>query len=75
MAKKAPCEYCEIESWQNLADEDGVEPEHGQATVELYPGNILAVTVDMPREDGECDELRWQMPMHYCPNCGRRLDR
>lgn len=75
MARKKPCDYCEqenyIEPWL-----DGVEmnrPWHS-ITAELYPFNGHMTFISQAENpSGETGELWVEIPMNYCPNCGRKL--
>ena len=70
MAKKKPCEYCEDASWFSLDGRNG-----HQLYVEIYPDeNYIGVTSYGADENGDADELSTTVPMHYCPNCGRKLE-
>jgi hypothetical protein len=69
MPKKAPCELCE--DWQQHKTEGTGNHE---LYVELYPANgHIAVLSYATKPDGELEELEMEIPMNYCPNCGKKL--
>ena len=70
MAKKKPCEWCEGEQWNVFSGQNG-----HQLYVEIYPdSNYIGVTSFGADDSGESEELKADIPMNYCPNCGRKLD-
>ena len=69
MAKKKPCEYCEDEQWNCWEGKNG-----HQLNVEIYPDmGYIGISSYGNDENGEADELIADIPMNYCPNCGRKL--
>lgn len=69
MAKKKPCDFCEQD--QQMTQE-GVNGH--QLCVEFYPDNgLLAVTSFANDEVGESRELAIDLPVNFCPECGRRI--
>ena len=71
MAKKKPCEWCGSEQIITVAEGNG----NVQASVEVYPDNyFIGVVVIGINDDGEMTgEHCIDIPMNYCPNCGRKL--
>lgn len=67
---KVPCEYCE-ETWGS----DYKIHRNGYCLwVEFYPyNNIMAAIAQANDEDGEMIEDAINIPMNFCPNCGRDL--
>ena len=67
--RQKPCEYCDGEKF---FQKDG---SNGHAlNVELYPENCLLAVVSFANGDtGEMIELKMDIPMYYCPCCGRKL--
>ena len=62
------CEYCEADHW------DSEFVGRNQVSVELYPEtNFIAVTAFLQSNDDEIQEVCFNIPMNYCPNCGRKL--
>lgn len=69
MAKKKPCEFC-AEDYMDAQN----GPNGSQLYLEIYPdNNILAMTAYARDEIGEQVELQYELPLNYCPNCGRKL--
>lgn len=69
--KQKPCEWCEQEHFiQSEQDARNVS-----ATLEIYPDNCtMAVIIQGISDDGGLThEESWDIPMNFCPNCGRRL--
>ena len=68
--RKKPCEYCENDLFP-----DYIEDRNGFCLwAEFYPlNNIIAVTAQANDEIGEMIERHFEIPMNYCPNCGRKL--
>lgn len=66
--RRKPCELCQDE----IIDSQYVG--RSQLCVEIYPeiGNIY-VGAYFDDEAGESQELSYNIPMNFCPNCGRRL--
>ena len=68
MAKKKPCEYCIEDHW------DSESIGKNQVSVEIYPeANFIGVTAYLQNLSEETEELTFNIPMNYCPNCGRKL--
>lgn len=69
MAKK-PCEWCE-EDYTT----DYVEHRNGYCLwAEIYPfNNVISVMAQANDDLGEMIEDHIDIPMNYCPNCGRKL--
>lgn len=69
--KKKPCEWCESE--QFFGTEDGAK--NVSASLEVYPEEaFMGVIIQGLSDDGELThEERFDIPMHFCPNCGREL--
>lgn len=68
---KKPCEFCEQEQiWQTDYDARNVF-----GSVEIYPENFfIGVCFQGKSDDGEQTfEQSFDIPMNYCPNCGRKL--
>lgn len=68
---KPPCEWCESE--QFIHTEEDARNVHGQ--VEIYPENgFISVWFSGYDDDGGMtSEESIDLPMNFCPNCGRRL--
>ena len=70
--RRTPCEYC--------GDEMYVTPykthQNGYCIWgEYYPfNNVITVLAQANDETGEMIEDYIDIPMNYCPNCGRRLN-
>lgn len=63
-----PCEFCSMEGTIDT-DEFG----QLQSTVEVYPdNNYIGFSVVGLQEDKEV-EIMYEVPMNYCPSCGRKL--
>lgn len=68
--KKKPCEFCEGD-WDTNQDEVNGH----QLCVEVYPeNNFIGITSFALDEVGDTTELTADIPLNYCPNCGRKLD-
>ena len=67
---KRPCEYCE-EEWAS----DYTEHRNGYCLwLEVYPhNNLMAAIAPANDENGEMIEDSIDIPMNFCPNCGRNL--
>lgn len=70
MAKKKPCDMCG-EDWSS----DYIDHSNGYCLwAEGYPfNNFIAVIAQANDEYGEMIEDRLEIPMNYCPKCGRKL--
>ena len=66
MAKK-PCEFCDDELIQIKATNTD------DLVMEVYPGKVIICFGYFTSEAGECVEASVEVPMNYCPNCGRKL--
>ena len=71
--KRNPCEFCGDE----LCGTDTAYVEHRNGYclwAEFYPfKNRIVVTAQANDEMGEMIEDSIELPMNYCPNCGRKL--
>ena len=69
--KRTPCEWCEAERFFRLAE----NARNVQAGLEIYPDNgFLAFYVQSINDEGELKaEESMDIPMNFCPNCGRKL--
>lgn len=70
--KQGPCEYCEDEG--TVFSEDVSSDLNLSLSVESYPENnfIDVSLVGVSPEEREIN-INWEIPMNYCPKCGRRL--
>ena len=70
MARKKPCEWCGEDQIYQV-----VEAQNVSGQVEVYPDNgVIAFWVQGMNDDGELKtEESMDIPMNYCPNCGRKL--
>lgn len=70
--KRKPCEWCEGEQFIRLGTD---ETRNVRADLEIYPDNcIMAFYVQGLSDDGELTaEESVDIPMNYCPACGRKL--
>lgn len=67
--KKKPCEFCEQETVDTQEGSTG-----HQLTMEIYPENgFISVFSFADDGSGESNELHYDLPLNYCPNCGRKL--
>lgn len=68
--KRTPCDFCSGEYWP-----DGIDRRNGYYLwMEVYPfNNLIAVIAQANDENGEMIEEAIQIPMNFCPNCGRDL--
>lgn len=68
--RKKPCEWCEEDVYG-----DYIEHRGGYCLwYEVYPfNNLIAVICQATDDDGEFIEDSVQLPMNFCPNCGRDL--
>ena len=64
---KKPCEFCE-EELTTVQSDIGDD-----LTVEIYPGHMIAAIAFLRTASGELEQATVQIPMDYCPNCGRKL--
>ena len=69
--KRTPCEWCE-EEWTSKY----LEHRNGYCLwLEVYPdSNVMSAIAQANDEDGELIEDYIEIPMNYCPNCGRKLE-
>ena len=70
--KKKPCEWCEAEQVIRVTDEYA---KNTDATLEIYPDNcFMGLNVQGKSDDNEMtSEDTLDIPINYCPNCGRKL--
>lgn len=69
--RRKPCEYCGEELYASpyRTGRNGF-----CLWVECYPfNNVIAVLAQANDEEGEMMEGSIEIPMNYCPNCGRKL--
>lgn len=69
--KQKPCEWCETEQiFRTDYDARNVS-----GTLELYPEQtLISVWFQGMSDDGAMTyEESFDIPMNYCPNCGRKL--
>lgn len=68
--KRKPCEWCENDVYGHY-----VEHRNGYCLwYEVYPfSNLIVVFAQANDENGELIEDSVQIPMNFCPNCGRDL--
>lgn len=68
--KRTPCEWCG-DDWTS----DYVEHRNMYCLwLEVYPeNNVMSAIAQANDEDGELIEDYIEIPMNYCPNCGRKL--
>lgn len=70
MPKKKPCEFCEMED--NIA-EDTVD--NLQLSIESYPyNNFIGICLTGLDTNEHEVEINFEIPLNYCPNCGRKLN-
>ena len=69
--KRTPCEWCEAEQFIRVTD----EAKNVDATLEIYPDEcFMGLNVQGMNDDGGMtSEDTLDIPMNYCPNCGRKL--
>ena len=69
--KRTPCEFCRQETILR-GDE---ECRNVDVAVEIYPDNcFMGVSVHGINDEGQTTgEFEIDIPMNYCPNCGRKL--
>lgn len=67
-----PCSFCE-DTWFS----DYKEHRNGYCMwFEIYPfNNVIAAIAQANDEEGEMIEDSLEIPMNFCPNCGRDLRR
>ena len=66
---KKPCEYCNEDHW------DSESIGRNQVSVEIYPeANFIGVTAFLQNLSEEMEEVTFNIPMNYCPVCGRKLE-
>ena len=65
---KKPCEYCEV-------DYVGYYSDMGEdLMLEVYPGKMIAAVAFFRNQNTEeLEEAKADIPMNFCPNCGRDL--
>lgn len=69
--RKTPCEYCGDEMYASAYKTH----KNGYCLwYECYPfNNVISCLAQANDEDGEMIEDYVDIPMNYCPNCGRKL--
>ena len=69
--KRTPCEWCEGEHIIRLNE----SCRNVDAVVEMYPDNgFIGIGVQVINDEGEVTaEQDMEIPLNYCPNCGRKL--
>ena len=69
--KRTPCDFCENENWDS---EEGTGKH--QLYYEIYPENNVMYFTSYAenQETGETEELGIEIPLNYCPVCGRKLN-
>lgn len=67
---RKPCEWCEDDNCSEyVTDRNGF-----CLWAELYPfNNVISVIAQASDENGYMIERSIDIPMNYCPNCGRKL--
>ena len=66
------CEYCEI--GKRLPDVDDTDLHDSSYVFVDDDDNELSVAIEnVNYATGEMDELYINIPIHYCPMCGRKL--
>jgi predicted RNA-binding Zn-ribbon protein involved in translation (DUF1610 family) len=73
VARKKPCEWCGEEQIIKLSEPNGKI--NVDATLEIYPDNgFMGIGIIQLNDEGEMVlEENYDIPMNYCPNCGRKL--
>ena len=67
--KRTPCEFCAEERWWSSQGRSAHE-----LYIECYPeNNCIGITSFGPDANEEIEELREELPMNFCPGCGRDL--
>ena len=69
MARKMiPCEYCSDDFIRFDSDLGK------NLTLEVYPGHMIAaIAFFINPYDEQTEQATADIPMNYCPNCGRKL--
>ncbi len=69
--KRNPCEWCDSEHIIRVLENCN----QVDATVEIYPDNgIIGICMQYMDEDGAlAAEDGIDIPLNFCPNCGRKL--
>ena len=69
--KRKPCEFCS----DSFVTTDYIEGKNGFCLwIEIYPFNqFIAAIAQANDEDGAMIEGHIDLPMNFCPNCGRDL--
>ena len=67
MAKKERCQFCEDELTQITADNTD------KLLMEIYPGKVICCFGYFQDQSEETIEAMVEIPMFYCPRCGRKL--
>ena len=70
--KRTPCEWCNTEQFIRIAE----GAQNVDAVLEIYPDNgLIGISVQAINDEGEVTAAQdINIPLHYCPNCGRKLD-
>ena len=70
-AKKESCEFCEcgFDGFLRISSEVGDD-----LILELYPGHLISASAILRSESGETEVADVEIPMNYCPVCGRRWE-
>lgn len=69
MARKKPCDLCCEEQFyvENGSNRHALH-------VEIYPeSGVLSVYSYAEDNAGETEELQFELPLQYCPSCGRKI--
>ena len=69
--KRTPCEWCDGDQIIRIAE----EARNVSAGLEIYPDNcFMAFYVQGMNDDGELKaEESIDVPLNFCPSCGRKL--
>lgn len=65
--KRKPCEFCENEQLYN--EDLGAHA----LQIGFYPGHMISVCSAAPDASGETELIEAEIPLNYCPACGRDL--
>lgn len=69
---KAPCDFCEEEHY--IEAESTANIRH-QLIAEVYPFNGHIAVLSFAQDDcTDMQELAIEIPLNYCPQCGRKLE-
>ncbi len=69
--KQKPCEWCE----QDQFIQTDYNARNVSVQLEVYPDNgTMSILIQGLSDDGALThEESWDVPMNFCPNCGRKL--